>query len=78
MFIRSPLKWVFYALLSASNYLTFKPVFAPSKFFFESMKVPKNQQIHYKLFNKIFVKNSICTRSLCSYLELFLVLALNM
>ncbi|PBQ34130.1 hypothetical protein CNR22_20910 [Sphingobacteriaceae bacterium] len=45
---------------------------------FEPMKVPKNQQIKPKLINKIFVKKTTFVIPLSTYLELFLVLALNM
>jgi len=45
---------------------------------FEPLKVPKNLQINPKLINKIFVKNSSSEIPLSTYLELFLVLALNM
>jgi hypothetical protein len=42
------------------------------------MKVPKNQQSHPKLMNILFVKKTNYTGILSIYLELFLVLALNM
>lgn len=65
-------------LFCQSFYLTLVVNKRHLKFSFEPMKVPKNQQMKAKLINKIFVKKSTSVILLSTYLELFLVLALNM